>query len=69
MEGYCLLHDAEVSDTLGRDPQGRVAEFLGARARARAHKTLDLLQSAIGVFKNESRVSGVPLYSWKAGSI
>ena len=36
---------------------------------ARAHKTLNLLQSAIGVFKIEGRVSGAPLYSWKAGSI
>ena len=55
-------------DTLGRDPEGRVAHF-SLQQGAGAHKTLNLLQSAIGVFKIEGRVSQGPLYSWKAGSI
>ena len=43
-------------DTLGRGPEGSDPHFL--ENRARAHKTQDLLQSAIGVFKIEDRSSG-----------
>ena len=37
---------------------------LFAEEGARAHKTLDWLQSAIGVFKIEGQVSRAPLSSW-----
>ena len=50
-------------DTLGREPEGRVPHFSGTRARA--HKTLDLLQSAIGVFKIEVQISRAPYIAGK----
>ena len=46
--------------------EGRVSTFFPPQgARARAHKTLDLLQSAIGVFKIEARISRAPYIAGK----
>ena len=49
-------------DGVGRafGQRGQGPPLLAAPGRARAHKTLNLLQSAIGVFKNEGRVSRAP---------
>ena len=44
--------------------EGRVYHFWGPQG-ARAHKTLDLLQSAIGVFKIEVQISRAPYIAGK----
>ena len=64
LEAYCLLHDAEVSRFPRWGPRGQGCQVFRDQG-VRAHKTLDLLQSAIGVVKIEVQISRAPYIAGK----